>query len=116
MGPYLSAMHPLVALALVYALASVVTEVVTNNAVAVLLTPLAAGLATSLDVDPRPFVVAVMFGASASFATAIGYQTNTLVYNADGYRFSDFLRIGVPMNIIIGLVTVLIVPMIWPLR
>jgi di/tricarboxylate transporter len=115
-APMLASLHPLVALALVYALASVVTELVTNNAVAVLLTPLAAGLATSLGLDPRPFVVAVMFGASASFATPIGYQTNTLVYNAGGYRFTDFLRIGVPMNLIVGVVTVLIVPLVWPLQ
>jgi di/tricarboxylate transporter len=72
-------------------------------------------VAVNLGLDPRPFVVAVMFAASASFATPIGYQTNTLVYNAGGYRFSDFLRIGVPMNIIAGTVTVLLIPMFWPL-
>ena len=66
-------------------------------------------------VDPRAFVVVVMFGASASFATPIGYQTNTMVYNAGGYRFTDFLRLGLPMNIIAGVVTVLLAPVIWPL-
>ena len=72
-------------------------------------------MAIQLGLDPRPFVVAVMFGASASFATPIGYQTNTLVYNAGGYRFTDFLKIGIPMNIIIGAATVLLIPLIWPL-
>jgi di/tricarboxylate transporter len=113
--PLLATVQPIVALALVYALTSLLTELVTNNAVAVLVAPIAAGIAVQLGLDPRPFVVAVMFGASASFATPIGYQTNTLVYNAGGYRFTDFLRIGVPMNIIVGAVTVLIVPLIWPL-
>ncbi|MHA3980194.1 SLC13 family permease [Halovulum sp. GXIMD14794] len=115
-SPAMAGMHPLLALALVYALTSVLTELVTNNAVAVLMAPIAAGLAASLGLDPRPFVVAVMFGASASFATPIGYQTNTLVYNAGGYRFADFLRVGVPMNLIVGLVTVLTIPLVWPLE
>ncbi|MGI1660949.1 SLC13 family permease [Palleronia sp. KMU-117] len=114
-APLLRAGSPLVALALVYAVTSVLTELVTNNAVAVLMAPIAAGIATTLGVDPRPFLVAVMFGASASFATPIGYQTNTLVYNAGGYRFTDFLRLGLPMNIIVGLVTVFVIPMVWPL-
>lgn len=114
-SPVLDAAGPFLALAIVYAFTSLLTELVTNNAVAVLMVPIAAGIATSLGVDPRPFLVAVMFGASASFATPIGYQTNTLVHNAGGYRFTDFLRIGLPMNIVVGCVTVLIIPMIWPL-
>ncbi|MEC5325494.1 SLC13 family permease [Aurantimonas sp. A3-2-R12] len=114
-SPLLATARPIVALVLVYALTSILTELVTNNAVAVLMAPIAAGVALQLGLDPRPFVVAVMFGASASFATPIGYQTNTLVYSAGGYRFLDFVRIGVPMNIIIGAVTVLVIPLIWPL-
>jgi di/tricarboxylate transporter len=114
-SPLLANAHPIVALILVYALTSILTELVTNNAVAVLMAPIAAGVAMQLGLDPRPFVVAVMFGASASFATPIGYQTNTLVFSAGGYRFLDFVRIGLPMNIIIGLVTVLVIPLIWPL-
>jgi di/tricarboxylate transporter len=101
-APMLGSAPPLLTLLLVYALCSLLTEIVTNNAIAVLMTPIAIALATQLGIDPRPFVIAVMFGASASFATPIGYQTNTLVYGAGNYRFSDFLKIGVPMNLIVG--------------
>jgi di/tricarboxylate transporter len=115
LAPVLGAVSPLIALALVYAVTSVLTEIVTNNAVAVLMTPIAATIAAQLGLDPRPFVVVIMFAASASFATPIGYQTNTLVYNAGGYKFRDFLRIGVPLNLIVGAVTVLLTPLIWPM-
>lgn len=114
-APWLRNAPPWLILASVYALTSILTETVTNNAVAVVLTPLAASLALDLGLDPRAFVVAVMFAASASFATPIGYQTNTIVYMAGGYRFSDFLRIGVPMNIIVGTLTVIFIPLFWPL-
>jgi di/tricarboxylate transporter len=114
-APVFGAVSPLVALALIYVVTSVLTELVTNNAVAVLMTPIAVTLAQQLGYDPRPFVVAIMLAASQSFATPIGYQTNTLVYNAGGYRFSDFLRIGVWMNLITGAVAVLVIPLIWPL-
>ena len=88
---------------------------VTNNAVAVVLTPIAIALAESAGVDPRGFVVAVMLGACASFATPIGYQTNTLVYGAGNYRFTDFLKIGVPMNLIAAAVSVMAIPLFFPL-
>ena len=104
-APLLADMSPFLLLLCIYALTSILTEVMTNNAVAVILTPIAVGLAQAAGLDPRPFVVAVMFGASASFATPIGYQTNTLVYAAGDYRFADFLKIGVPMNLIVGIVT-----------
>lgn len=100
--PLLATMTPFVLLIAVYAITSFLTETVTNNAVAVIMTPIAIGLASALGIDPRPLVVAVMFGASASFATPIGYQTNTLVYGAANYRFMDFVKIGVPMNIVVG--------------
>ena len=105
--PAMTGLHPFFMLLAVYTLASVLTETVTNNAVAVLVTPIAIALALQLQVDPRPFVVAVMFGASASFATPIGYQTNTLVYGAANYRFSDFAKVGIPMNIAVGLASCL---------
>ncbi|WP_425056591.1 SLC13 family permease [Pseudomonas abyssi] len=106
---------PLFMLSFIYLLTSILTEVVSNNAVAVLVTPIAIGVAQQLGADPRPFVVAVMFAASASFATPIGYQTNTFVYSAGGYRFTDFMRIGVPLNLIMWAAGSLIIPLIWPL-
>ncbi len=112
--PALNGMPPYVVIFAVYALTSVLTELVSNNAVAVVLTPIAIGLGTSLGVDPRPLIVAVMFGASASFATPIGYQTNTLVYGPGGYRFTDFLRVGVPLNLLMMVVMSALIPLLFP--
>ena len=94
---------------------SVLTELISYNAVAVVITPLAISLGLSLGVDPRPLVIAVMVAASASFATPIGYQTNMMVYGPGGYRFTDFLRVGVPLNLSVGLLTSALIPVIWPL-
>jgi di/tricarboxylate transporter len=113
--PMLAGFSPLVALAAVYVLATVLTEIVTNNAVAVIVTPVAVGLAHSLGLDPRPFVVAVMIAASASFMTPIGYQTNTLVYNAGGYRFTDFLRLGFLLDLTTFATAMFVIPRVWPL-
>ncbi|MDX1604950.1 MAG: SLC13 family permease [Candidatus Competibacterales bacterium] len=107
---------PAVVLSGIYLLTSVLTEVISNNATAIILTPIAMGIAEQLGVDPRPFAVAVMFAASASFATPIGYQTNTFVYNAGGYRFTDFLRIGIPLNLLLWLVASFTIPWFWPLH
>lgn len=112
--PHLAGLPPFVLVFVVYGLASVMTELVSNNAVAVILTPIAIGLGQSLGVDPRPLVVAVMFGASASFATPIGYQTNTLVFGPGGYRFTDFLRIGVPLNLLMMVVMSTMIPFFFP--
>lgn len=112
--PLIQDLPPVVILGAIYLLTSLLTETVTNNAVAVIITPIAIGLASHLGLDPRPFAVAVMFGASASFATPIGYQTNTLVYGAGNYRFTDFLKIGVPMNLIVGAVSVAVIPIFFP--
>lgn len=114
LAPYLHGHSPWVLLIAMYFVASMLTEVITNNAVAVLLTPIAYNLALELGIDPRPLVVAVMFGASASFATPIGYQTNTMVYTAGGYRFTDFMKIGGPLNVLVGAVAVLVIPLFWP--
>ncbi len=99
----------------IYLLTSVLTELVSNNAVAVVVTPVAIGLAHSLGIEPRPLVIAVMVAASASFATPIGYQTNTLVYGPGGYSFTDFMRIGIPLNIAMGLLASALIPLFWPL-
>lgn len=104
-SPWLGGMSPLALILVLYFLTSLLTETVTNNAVAVIMTPVAIGLAEVTGNDPRALIVAVMFAASASFATPIGYQTNTMVYAAADYRFSDFVKIGVPMNIIVGFAT-----------
>ena len=114
-APLLHGLPPFVMVFAVYALTSFLTEIVSNNAVAVILAPVAIGLAVELGVDPRPLVVAVMFGASASFATPIGYQTNTLVYGPGGYRFSDFLRIGVPLNLVMMVAMSFLIPIFFPL-
>lgn len=106
-SPWLAALPPLGVVMILYFLTSTLTETVTNNAVAVIMTPVAIGLAQSTGQDPRALVIAVMFAASASFATPVGYQTNTMVYAAADYRFSDFVRIGLPMNLTVGLATCL---------
>ncbi len=109
--PALRSASPLVLLIAAYALASFLTETITNNAVAVILTPIVISLGQALGIDPRAMVVAVMFGASASFATPIGYQTNTLVYGAANYRFMDFVKVGLPMNIVVGIASCIAIEM-----
>ncbi|OAN77699.1 dATP pyrophosphohydrolase [Sulfitobacter sp. EhC04] len=109
-APTLGTLPPGAVLFAVFLLTTILTEVVSNNAVAVIMTPIAISLATALGMDPRPLVVAVMIAASCAFATPIGYQTNTLVYGPGGYRFTDFLRIGVPLNLLMSVVASLAIP------
>ncbi|WP_323771139.1 SLC13 family permease [Antarctobacter sp.] len=99
----------------VYLMTSLLTETVSNNAVAVVVTPIAISLAAAIGVDPRPLVVAVMIAASCSFATPIGYQTNTLVYGPGGYKFSDFFKVGLPLNLSVGALASFLIPWFWPL-
>lgn len=114
-APALTDPPPFLIIWAIYLLTSILTEMVSNNAVAVVVTPIAIGLAQAMGIDPRPLVVAVMVAASASFATPIGYQTNMLVYGPGGYRFTDFLRVGVPLNLSVGLLSAALIPFIWPL-
>ena len=115
MAPWMLGLSPFMIVWLVYVMTSVLTELISNSTVAVVITPIAIALGTALGIDPRPLVVAVMVAASASFATPIGYQTNTLVYGPGGYTFTDFARIGIPLNISIGLLASLLIPYFWPL-
>jgi di/tricarboxylate transporter len=112
---HVSAFGPAITLSLVILVASVLTNFLSNNAVAALLVPLAIEAARIVDASPRAFLIGVAFGASACFATPIGYQTNTLVFSAGGYRFSDFVRLGLPLNIIYWLVASILIPLFWPL-
>jgi len=105
---------PHATLSVTYLVAMVLTELISNNAVAVLLTPIAFEIAATMGVDVRPFAVAVMFGCSASFATPIGYQTNTYVFGAGGYRFTDFPRVGAPLNLILWITASILIPCFWP--
>lgn len=107
---------PLALLACVYLLTSFFTETITNNAVAVILTPLVIGLTESLGLETRPYLIAVMLAASASFATPLGYQTNTYVYMKGGYRFVDFVKIGLPLNLLMLIIALFVIPLFWPLQ
>ncbi|MBL8829887.1 MAG: SLC13 family permease [Planctomycetaceae bacterium] len=110
----LSGGHPWGALAMIYLITLVATELVTNNAAAALMLPFALTTAKSLDVNYMPFVIVVMIAASNGFATPLGYQTHLMVYGPGGYRFSDFVRIGVPLDLVVFAVTVAITPYFFP--
>ncbi len=114
-APHLQSLPPFFVIWAIFLMTSILTELVSNNAVAVVVTPIAIALGSALGVDPRPLVVAVMVAASASFATPIGYQTNTLVYGPGGYSFTDFMKIGIPLNVSIGILASLLIPVFWPL-
>ncbi len=106
-------LKPYVMLAMLYLCTTLLTEFLSNNATIVLMAPLALGIAETLGVDPRPFIIATAIASSASFSTPIGYQTNTFVYGVGGYRFADFCKIGLPLNLIYFTVSVVLIPRIW---
>jgi di/tricarboxylate transporter len=113
--PWMAGLPPFAMILAIYLLGLIMTEFLSNNAVAVIYTPIAIQLAHQLGVDPRPFVVAVMFSATLAFATPIGYQTNMMVYGPGGYKFLDFTKIGLPLNVITWLLCSALIPLIWPL-
>lgn len=104
----------IIALAIIYLTTMVLTEILSNTAIAALMAPIALQVASELGVDARPFIVTVMFAASAAFSTPIGYQTNTYVYGVGGYRFTDFFKIGIPLNLMCFTMAVIFIPRYWP--
>ncbi|MGB5865702.1 MAG: SLC13 family permease [Sulfitobacter sp.] len=112
-SPTLGTLPPAGVIFCVFLLTTILTEIVSNNAVAVIMTPIAISLAAALGMDPRALVVAVMIAASCAFATPIGYQTNTLVYGPGGYKFTDFMRVGIPLNLSMSIIASVFIPLIW---
>lgn len=105
---------PLTMLGIVYAATAILTAVMSNNATAIVMAPIGIAAAEQLQVDPRPFLIAVTFAASTCFVTPVGYQTNAMVYHAGGYRYSDFARVGLPLNILFCALAVYFIPRFWP--
>ena len=109
------AMKPIYALGLMIVLAMAVTPFLNNAATVLVMGPIAASLAQRLGLNPDPFLMAVALGAACDFLTPIGHQCNTLVRGPGGYRFSDFIRVGIPLDIVTGIVACLMIPLFWPL-
>lgn len=107
-------MGPVAVLAVVYLMTSIMTDTMSNAAAAVLLAPIAISTAEQIGVDPRPLLMAITFAASTGFSTPVGYQTNTMIYNPGGYKYTDFLRTGVPLSIFFWILSVIFIPRFWP--
>ena len=103
-------------LAMIYLISMILTEVSSNAATAIIMTPIAISASTNLGLDPRPFVFAICFAASASFITPIGYQTNLMVYGPGGYKFSDYVKVGLPLSMLLWIVATIVIPILWPFK
>ena len=106
--------QPYILLGLIYLITMILTEVSSNTATAIIMTPIVMAVTNQIGIEPRPFIFAVCFAASASFITPVGYQTNLMVYGPGGYKFSDFIKVGMPLSIIFWLLAILLIPIIWP--
>ena len=102
-----------VLLALVYIVTGFFAAVVSSKAAAVLMYPVALAVAMQVGLSPQPFVLAIMYSAAASFATPLGYPTNLIVYGPGGYKFTDFMRVGLPLNFVLMVIAVVLIPIIW---
>tara|TARA_B100001105_G_scaffold251224_1_gene240669 strand:- start:2179 stop:3969 length:1791 start_codon:yes stop_codon:yes gene_type:complete len=111
---YSDNLQPHILLALTYLITMILTEVSSNTATAIIMTPVVLSISASMGLDARPLIFGVCFAASASFSTPVGYQTNLMVYGPGGYRFSDFIKVGLPLSITLWLTAIIIIPMIWP--
>jgi len=111
---FFSGFSPPIVLGAIILLTSISTQILSNNATAVLLLPIAISTAIAINVDPKPFIVGICFGASACFATPVGYQTNLMVYGPGGYRFMDYLKLGIPLNLFVVIGSTLLIPLVWP--
>ncbi len=107
-------MGPLGLLFIVYIITSVVTEVVTNNAAAALVFPIALSISQLSEYDPRPFVIAICIAAACSFISPIGYQTNMIVQSIGQYKYTDFSRLGLPLSLMVMVISLVLIPIFWP--
>ena len=108
--------QPYILLSLIYLITMILTEVSSNTATAIIMAPIVMAVTNQMGIDARPFIFAVCFAASASFVTPVGYQTNLMVYGPGGYKFSDFIKVGLPLSIIFWLLAILFIPIIWPFQ
>ena len=108
------ASQPYILLGLIYFITMILTEVSSNTATAIIMTPIVLSITSTVGIDPRPFIFSVCFASSASFSTPVGYQTNLMVYGSGGYKFSDFIKVGIPLSITFWITAIIFIPIIWP--
>jgi di/tricarboxylate transporter len=108
------ALQPVVLVSLIYLVTMILTEMASNAATAIIMTPIALSAAAQMGLDPKPFIFSVCFAASASFITPIGYQTNLMVYGPGGYKFSDYVKVGLPLAITLWVMATYLIPIMWP--